>query len=133
VQVQRITSIPGLGKVVAWTTITATQEFTRISEPKKFACHIGVAPFVHESGTSIRGRTRVSSMADKRMKTLFHLAAMAAIKSSQELGQYYSRKVEAGKNKMSVINAVRNKLITRVFACIKGQRDYEKYYQSALA
>nr|MBC7614368.1 hypothetical protein [Pseudopedobacter sp.] len=68
-------------------------------------------------------------MANKKVKTLLHLAALVAIQHNPELRNYYERKVnEEKKNKMSVINAVRNKLILRVFACVKQDRKYEKNY-----
>lgn len=127
------TSVPGIGKITALNMIISTSEFTRISEAKKFACYAGVAPFEHSSGTSIRGKTRVSKMANMTIKRLLHLAAMSAIQSSDELKAFYQRKVAAGKNKMSVINAVRNKLISRVFSCVKNNRKYEKIYQHQLA
>jgi transposase len=126
------TSVPGIGKITALNMITSTAEFTKIHEAKKFACYAGVAPFEHSSGSSYRGKTRVSKLANMTMKKLLHLAAMAAIQSSEELKAYYRRKVEAGKNKMSVINAVRNKLISRVFACITNERKYQKIYQHIL-
>ncbi|MCF6352283.1 MAG: hypothetical protein L3J06_04660, partial [Cyclobacteriaceae bacterium] len=47
----------------------------------------------------------------------------------QDLKAYYERKVSEGKNKMSVINAIRNKLIHRVFTCVNENRKY--LYQSA--
>jgi transposase len=127
------TSVPGVGKITALNIIISTGEFTKIKEAKKFACYTGVAPFEHTSGSSIRGKTRVSKMANMTLKKLFHLGAMAAIQSCPELRDYYHRKVEAGKNKMSVLNAVRNKLISRVFACIKHNRLYQKDYQYVLA
>jgi transposase len=127
------TSVPGIGTITALNMIISTGEFSRISEAKKFACYVGVAPFEHSSGTSYRGKTRVSKMANMTLKRLLHLAAMSAIQCCDELKAFYIRKVEAGKNKMSVINAVRNKLITRVFACITHQRKYQKIYQHALA
>ena len=43
-----------------------------------------------------------------------------------DLKAYYERKIAAGKNKMSVINAMRNKLILRVFACMRNNRVYQK-------
>lgn len=127
------TSVPGIGKITALNMIISTGEFIRIKEAKKFACYAGVAPFEHSSGTSYRGKTRVSKMANMTLKRLLHLAAMSAIQCCDELKAFYNRKVEAGKNKMSVINAVRNKLITRVFACITHSRRYQKIYQHQLA
>jgi transposase len=131
-QVEQITSVPGVGPITAMNMVVSTGEFTRITEAKKFACYAGVAPFEHSSGTSIRGRVRVSRLANMTMKRLLHLAAMSAIQCSPDLKAFYHRKVEAGKNKMSVINAVRNKLISRIFACVNENRLYEKNYQHAL-
>jgi len=132
-QVKLATSIPGIGRITATNMIIATGEFTRISDSKKFACYAGVAPFPHKSGTTIRGKTRVSNLANMNLKKLLHLAAMSAIQCSEELRTFYKRKQQEGKNKMSVINAVRNKLISRVFACIKAKRMYQKNYRHALA
>lgn len=132
-KMKQVTSVPGIGKITAMNMMVTTTEFTRITDSKKFACYAGVAPFEHSSGTSIRGRNRVSKMANMNMKTLLHLAAMSAIQCDPELKSYYHRKVDAGKNKMTVINAVRNKLINRVFACVNNNRCFEKNYQHALA
>jgi transposase len=132
-QYNLVTSVPGVGKITALNVILSTNEFTRIQDAKKFACYAGVAPFEHSSGTSIRGRTRVSKMANMAIKRLLHLAAMSAITCSEELKSYYQRKVQNGKNKMSALNAVRNKLISRIFACIKNDRMYQKEYKNALA
>ena len=67
------------------------------------------------------------------MKALLHLAAMSAIQCNAEIKAFYTRKVGEGKNKMSVINAVRNKLIARVFACVKNNRSYQENYKHLLA
>lgn len=72
-------------------------------------------------------------MANKRVKKLLHLAAMVAANYDKELKAYFERKVAEGKNKMAVLNAVRNKLIHRIFACIRNHRKYEKIYTPALA
>lgn len=127
-----VTSVEGIGKVTATEMIITTNEFKDISEPSKFACYSGVAPFEHSSGTSLRGRPRVSHKANKTMKRLLHMAALVAIFYNQDLKVYYQRKVEEGKNKMSVINAVRNKLICRVFACVRNNKLYQKNNQIEL-
>lgn len=127
-----ITSVDGMGFVTAANIITTTNEFKSINDPKKYACYSGVAPFEHTSGTSIRGKTRVSQMANKNLKTLLHMAAMSAIQIPGDMQEFYIRKVAEGKNKMSVINAVRSKLILRVFACVKHDRLYQKKYAYTL-
>lgn len=123
-QFEYATSVTGIGKITAIQIIIASGEFTRITTPKQFACHAGVAPFEKTSGTSVRGRSKVSRMADLNLKRLLHMAALSAIQCKGDLREYYLRKVAEGKNKMSVLNAVRNKLISRVFACVTGERKY---------
>ena len=127
-----ITSIKGLSFVSAVKIIISTNEFKKITSAKSLACHSGIAPFQHSSGTSIKGLTRVSHMADKELKILLHLAAVAAISHPGEMKDYYLRKVEQGKHKMKVINNVRNKLVHRVYACVKNDRIYQNNYNVGL-
>jgi len=127
-----VTSVEGIGKVTATEMIITTNEFKDITDPAKFACYSGVAPFEHSSGSSLKGRPRVSHKANKTMKSLLHMAALVAINYNADMKAYYQRKVEEKKNKMLVINAVRNKLIWRIFACVRNNRPYQKNYQLSL-
>lgn len=123
-----VSSVMGVGFVISTHMIVSTNEFKTISDPNKMACHCGVAPFAYESGKSIKGRSKVSQRADKGLKWLMHMGAMSAIKADKEIRNYYDRKVEEGKNKMLVMNAVRNKIIHRIFVCVSQNRKYEKNY-----
>lgn len=128
-----VTSVDGVGAITAANVIISTNEFKSINDPRKFACYSGIAPFAHQSGSSIRGRTRVSHLANKKIKRLLHMAALASIRMQGELKQYYQRQVEAGKNKMLVLNAIRNKIIHRIFAVVQRGERYQKNYQHQLA
>lgn len=128
-----LTSIDGIGEQVALHTIIATGAFTKFSSGRKFACHVGVAPFAFESGSSQRSRRKVSYRANIHLKTLFHMAALSAVKMKGEFRDYFERKVAEGKNKMTVINAVRAKLINRIFALIRDKRINEINYSLTLA
>jgi transposase len=119
-------SVDGIGFVTAAYIMVTTNEFINISEAKKYACYAGVVPFEHSSGSSYRGKSRVSSRANKTIKTLMHMSALAAIRVTGELQDYFKRKVEEGKNKMSILNAIRNKLILRIFSCVRRNQEYEK-------
>ena len=118
-------SIPGVGKVLSWMTIIKTEGFSKFTDPRKFACFAGVVPFEHRSGTSVFRKPKVSRFADKQLKSILHLAAMSAIRFENDLRKYYIKKVEEGKNKMSVLNVIRNKIIHRMFAVIKNQTVYK--------
>ncbi len=121
-----VASVPNVGLITATAIIVSTNEFQKIETARKFACHSGVAPFEYTSGSSVRGKTRISHLADKELKTVLHLATLSAISRPGEFRDYFVRKVKEGKNKMLVINAIRNKLIHRVFACVRDQRKYFK-------
>jgi transposase len=131
-QVKIATSVIGIGPIIATNMIITTNEFNDINEHKKYACYAGIAPFEHSSGSSIRGRSKVSHMANKKIKKLLHLGARSAVQASPELKMYYERKLSEGKPTMLVLNAVCNKLISRVFVCIKNNRLYQKIYQPSL-
>ena len=131
-------SVPGIGPVIATELLIATNEMKNINDPKKLACHAGVAPFEYRSGTSIRGKTRVSHQARKRLKSLIHMGTMSAIQVKGELQDYYVRKLAEGKHTMlpgrrAVLNAVRNKLIHRVCAVVRRGVKYNKNYVLPLA
>jgi transposase len=123
-QANHITSVRGVGKILFCYLIVRTNEFRNINEPRKLACYAGVVPFERSSGTSIKGRHRLSYFADKELKKLLHLSAMRVIRLDGELKDYYQRKVAEGKNKMSVLNAVRNKLVHRICAVVNQKRNY---------
>jgi len=120
------TSVTGIGKVTALFLICFTNEFTMYTTPRQLACYAGVVPFEHTSGKSIRSKPKVHYMANKKLKKQLHMCALSAITSDPELKRYFKRKVEEGKNKMLVINNVRNKLIHRICACVRENKIFEK-------
>lgn len=128
-----IQSIPGFGPVITPKLIAVTHGFTRLTDPRAFACFAGVAPFEHRSGTSLKGKTRISHLANKDIKKMLHLAALVTIRKNNIMRDFFLRKVQQGKNKMSIINAIRNKLIHILFACLKNNTIYQKNYQHSLA
>jgi transposase len=122
------TSVPGIGKITAMYMLYCTNEFTLYLNPKKLACYCGIAPFEHTSGTSIRGKTRVSHFANKKLKKLLHLVALSTLKKNKDLSAYYVRKLSEGKGKMLVINAIRNKIIHRLCAVMRRGTPYQADY-----
>lgn len=124
-KVKLAVSVPGIGKWTALHLLLTTNNFERMLDGRQLACHCGCAPFEHTSGSSVRGKTRVSKMANKPLKTLLTMGAVSIINSKNDFGAYYQRKISEGKNKMSVINAVRNKMLHTVVAVIKRNSPYQ--------
>jgi transposase len=119
-----VKSVRGIGFATAVHFLIATENFTCFDNHRKFACYCGVAPFENSSGTSVRGKTKTSSLANRKLKSLLTMAAICAIQHDPELKEKYQQKVKQGKAKMSALNIIRAKLIERIFAVIKRQSPY---------
>jgi transposase len=119
-----LTSLKGVGFVVACQLIYHTGNFTRFDTWRSFSSYCGTAPFAHESGTSIKRRKQCHYLGDRKMKSLLSMASVSAIQHDSELRIYYKRKLAEGKDKMLAINNVRNKLISRAFAVVKRGTPY---------
>lgn len=117
-------TVPGIGHLTAVYIICCTNNFASVINGKHLASYAGIVPFSHTSGSSIKGKNKVHKMANKDLKKLLHLCAMSAIKNYPEFKQYYERKKLEGKHGMSILNAVRNKIVLRAAAVIKNQSIY---------
>jgi transposase len=127
-QYKLIQSVPGIGKIVATRLLITTKAFTQLTDPRKLACYMGVAPFPYQSGSSIHYKNRVSKLGDQKLKSLLSLSAWNAIRSVPALKTYFERKIAQGKHKMSAINAIRNKLISIVLSVIRRNKAFTKEY-----
>jgi len=119
-----ITSIKGVGPQTALFVIALTNGFTQFENWRKFACYSGIAPFPNKSGISIKGRTKVSHLANKKMKALLSSCASSSIICNPEMKQYYERRLKEGKHKMSTLNIIRNKILARIFAVVNRGTPY---------
>ncbi len=126
-----INSIKGVGPQTTLFMIVYTNGFTKFKNWRKFASYCGIAPFPNSSGSSIKGRTKVSHLANKKIKSLFDLCAKSAIQHNREMKNYYERRIEKGKSKMSTINVIRNKLLSRIFAVVERKTPYVNFMKYA--
>jgi transposase len=111
-------SVKGVGAVIAYAMIICTNNFSAFPSARHFMSYAGVAPFDHESG-QYKSKRRICSLANKHIKSLLHNGVCSAITHDPEIKAYYQRKLEQGKPKAQVANAIAGKLISRVFAVIK--------------
>ena len=106
-----ITSVDGVGTTTAIYLIVLTKGFKTLNDPRKLACYAGVAPFPYSSGTSVRGREKISPFANKELKTLLHMCAVSLLRIKNTFTDFIERKKAEGKHIMSIINSLRNKLL----------------------
>ncbi len=123
-----VTSVKGIGKIIALQVLVHTQCFRAFEKARQFACYIGIAPFENRSGKCLNKPAKVSHLAHKKLKALLTNGMMAAIQYDKELKAYYERKIAQGKNKYSVFNAVKNKLVSRIFATVHRGTPYVELY-----
>ena len=119
-----LNTIKGVGPQTALFMIAYTANFTKFKNSRKFASYCGIAPFPNSSGTSVRGKTKVSNLANKKIKSLLDLCAKTSIQHNLEMKKYYNERIDAGKNKMSTINIIRNKIVSRMFAVVNRNEPY---------
>ena len=117
-------SIPGIGLVNALTTIIATGNFTRFQTARQYAKFSCVSPLGNQSGTSVRGGDHVCRSGHNEIKSTLTEGARSAIIHDAQLRAYYQRKRDQGKTHGCVMNAVKFKLICRMFAVIKRQTPF---------
>lgn len=117
-------SIPGIGMLNAVTTIISTGNFTRFQTARQYAKFCCVSPLKVQSGSSIRGGDHVSHAGHNEIKSILTEGARSAITHDANLKSYYHRKRAEGKAHGCVLNAVKFKLICRMFAVILRQSPY---------
>jgi transposase len=124
-----VTSVKGIGLIIAAFMLVSTNNFTSFENGRKYACYAGIAPFRYDSGTSIKGKSRVSHLGNKTIKSLLSNGANCASKWDPQLRAYYKRKEAEGKDHKLIINSISCKLVNRVFAVIKRQTPYAQIYE----
>lgn len=82
------------------------------------------APFPHESGTSIRGATRVSKQGFRQAKADLSISVLSAITFDPDIKEYWQRKKAEGKHTGCVLNAIKFKIVLRMFAVVKRGKPY---------
>ena len=117
-------SVTGIGIVVATETIILTENFTSITNPRTYACYIGIAPAKKESGDSVRGGEHVSRKGFTQAKADLSMACLKAIQTDANIKSYWQRRKTEGKKGGVVLNAIKFKLVLRMFAVIKRQKPY---------
>jgi transposase len=122
---KNLTSIPGIGKKTAVALIVATGGFTRFDSHKKLISYLGLCPRIFESGSSVRGRSRICKLGMVRIRKFLYMCTWSAIKANEACKEMYERLVENGKPKMVALIAVANKLVRMAFAIAKSGEKYQ--------
>lgn len=132
-QLTLLKSIPGMGVKTALFLIVITDGFKKFETASQLCSYVGITPIIRESGSSVRGRSRISKVGNKKLRNLLFLCAFSACKQNKACRDIYERIVAKGKSKKLALIAVANKLLKQAFAIAKSGLPYDENFVSKLA
>ena len=131
-QLTLLISVPGIGHKTALFLIIVTDGFSKFETASQLCSYVGITPTTRESGSSVRGRPRISKVGNKKLRNLLFLCSFNACKHNKACRELYERIVNKGKSKKLALIAVANKLLKQCFAIAKSGRPYDESYVSVL-
>lgn len=128
----RIKSIPGIGNKTAVMLVVLTDGFNRFTSASELCSYAGLTPVIRQSGSSVKGRPRISKIGNQKLRNLLFMCSFNACKYNKACRDLYERIVAKGKSKKLALIAVCNKLLKQAFAIAKSGLIYDDPYRSIL-
>lgn len=121
---QTITTIPGIGTIIAATILGETASITRFRSPAAFAVYNGTAPARHSTGGREQHRARRD--CNHRLKRAFWLAARAAVLHDPLAKAYFEQCKRRGLSYTECVKRVARRMSDMVYALLKSGRSYDR-------
>ena len=128
----RLQTIPGIGRKTAIMLVVLTGGFDRFSSASELCSYAGLTPVIRQSGSSVKGRSRISKIGNQKLRNLLFMCSFNACKYNKACRELYERIVAKGKSKKLALIAVCNKLLKQAFAIAKSGLRYDPTYKSTL-
>jgi transposase len=122
-------SIPGIGETTAAWLLSEVQ-VSAYSSARQVAAHAGLTPQHHESGTSVRGRTRLSKTGNARLRRALYLPAVVAKRYNPIIRAFCQRLEKRGKRPMEIVGAAMRKLLHIVYGVLKSGKAFDPSFAS---
>ena len=128
----RLRTIPGIGPKTAIMLVVLTGGFDRFNSASELCSYAGLTPVIRKSGSSVKGRPRISKIGNQKLRNLLFMCSFNACKYNKACRDLYERIVAKGKSKKLALIAVCNKLLKQAFAIAKSGLIYDAEYRSTL-
>lgn len=125
-------SIPGIGKKTAILLIVCTNGFQTFENSGQLSAFFGLSPTEHTSGSSVKGKSRISKRGNPLMRNHLFMCSFTACSKNPQCKALYNRIVNKGKSKKLALIAVTNKLLSQSLAIAKSGVRYDLNYKSSL-
>ncbi|MGI8836993.1 MAG: IS110 family transposase [Pyrinomonadaceae bacterium] len=124
-QRELLDSIPGIAETTAARLLAEVPDIKRYHSARQLAAFAGLVPRERQSGSSVRGRVRLSKIGNARLRKALYFPAITALRCSPFFQQWAEGLRQRGKSKMSVIGAVMRKLIHIAYGVLKSGRPFD--------
>jgi transposase len=121
-------TIPGIGTLTAATILAETNGFELVRNKRQLASYAGFDVQEKESGTSVKGKARISKKGNKNLRKAMHLPALTAIRHDERFKAIFARLVSKHGIKMKAAVAVQRKLLEMCYTIFKTGKPYNKNY-----
>ena len=118
-------SIPGVGETTAALLLAEIVDVTQYRSARQVAAYAGLVPRERRSGSSVRGRTRLSKIGNARLRKALYFPAITALRCSPFFKAWAEGLRQRGKCKMSVIGAAMRKLVHLAYGVLKTGKPFD--------
>ena len=123
-----ICSLPGIGLLTAAIVLAETNGFDLIRNRRQLASYAGFDVKEKQSGTSVKGKARISKKGNKYLRKAMHLPALTAIRHNERFKAIFARLVSKHGIKMKAAVAVQRRLLEMIYTLYKTNRQFDKDY-----
>jgi len=127
-----LASIPGVGTQTASTVLAELPALDRVPSAQAAAAYAGLSPREFKSGSSVRGRTRLSKSGNARLRKALYLPTLTAIRFNPLLKGFFDRLVAGGKAKMQAVGACMRKLVMICYGVLKNRAPFDPLWASKI-
>jgi transposase len=124
-QVELLCTIPGIGELTAVTILGETNGFELIRSKKQLTSYAGLDVKEKQSGTSVKGKPKISKKGNRHLRKAMYLPAFAAIRHNQIYKDLFARLVSKHGIKMKAAVAVQRKMLELTYILFKNQVPYD--------
>jgi len=128
-QSELLDSIPGIAETTAARLLAEITDIKQYRSARQVAAYAGLVPRERQSGTSVRGRTRLSKIGNARLRRALYFPAITALRCSPFFQVWAEGLRQRGKSKMSVICAVMRKLVHLAYGVLKSGRPFDPQWE----
>jgi transposase len=124
-QRELLDSIPGIGEATAAALLAEVPDIKQYRSARQVAAFAGLVPRERQSGSSVRGRVRLSKIGNARLRKALYFPAITALRCSPFFQQWAEGLRQRGKSKMAVIGAAMRKLIHLAYGVLKTGKPFD--------